>query len=316
MNAILVSAGDEDRWCDDSVIPSDSGEEIDEQSVADVKSIEVVANDLESFQFPSLIQEKEDEETNGLRWTFNGTVDTPINLATDLKTELKAEHARKFSRPLSSFLSFFPIEFWKIVVVRTNEYARWRISVEKNFPYPEFKDTYIKEMIIFFSLLLRMTLSPTPGRSFATNWRYGNKMSLNRFKQLRAAFYLAEKGVPENESKDALYRVRPLLNVLKKNFMNYIVPGKELAIDESSVACRSKYGRNMIFFNGTKPCGKYHFRFYVLCEADHYNCMRLIVATKSGCDTADGYIEATSDDSDSEEEEDNDDNNEEKKRQI
>ncbi|CAJ1939354.1 unnamed protein product [Cylindrotheca closterium] len=49
----------------------------------------------------------------------------------------------------------------------------------------------------------------------------------------------------------------------------------------------------MIVYNPSKPTGKYHFRFYCLCEADHYNCIRLIVHTKSGCDKADGFVDPT-----------------------
>ncbi|OWY94201.1 Transposase [Phytophthora megakarya] len=36
--------------------------------------------------------------------------------------------------------------------------------------------------------------------------------------------------------------------------------GRNVALDECSVACRSKYGRHVIVFNPTKPTGKYHFR--------------------------------------------------------
>jgi len=66
--------------------------------------------------------------------------------------------------------------------------------------------------------------------------------------------------------------------------------GGQLAVDESSVACRSKYGRHFIFFNSTKPGGKYHFRFYLLCKADFYNCLQKRVATRDGTDKGDGYI--------------------------
>ena len=102
-------------------------------------------------------------------------------------------------------------------------------------------------------------------------------------------------------SKDALFKVRPLLNTLKKTLGIYLDPGTDLAVDESSVACRSMYGRNMIFFNNTKPSGKYHFRFYLLCETDYYNCLRMVVATKTGCDRADGFADPDHEESDVEE---------------
>ena len=90
---------------------------------------------------------------------------------------------------------------------------------------------------------------------------------------------MSEKGFAEENSNDALYKIRPLLNVLKKTLGEYLIPGSDLAIDETSVACRSKYGRQLIFYNNTKPSGKYHFRFYALCDSDTYNCLRIAIHT-------------------------------------
>ena len=101
---------------------------------------------------------------------------------------------------------------------------------------------------------------------------------------------MTEKGFPEESSNDALYKVRPLLNILKKTLGDYLIPGSDLALDETSVACRSKYyGRNLIFYNNTKPSGKYHFRFYALCDSDSYSCLRIVIHTRNGSDRADGY---------------------------
>ena len=65
--------------------------------------------------------------------------------------------------------------------------------------------------------------------------------------------------------------------------------GDDLALDESSFAYRSKYGQNLIFFNNTKPGGKFHFRFYLLCCCDTYAITRLRVHTRNLSDLADGY---------------------------
>ena len=60
-------------------------------------------------------------------------------------------------------------------------------------------------------------------------------------------------------SNDALFKVRPLLNALKINFMCYLELGDETALNEASVASRSRYGGDVIFFNPTKSGGKFHF---------------------------------------------------------
>ena len=99
---------------------------------------------------------------------------------------------------------------------------------------------------------------------------------------------MSEKGFAEENSNDALHKVCPLLNMLKKTLGEYLIPGSDLAIDETSVACRSKYGRQLIFYNNTKPSGTYHFRFYALCDSDTYNCLRIVIHTRNGSDRADG----------------------------
>ncbi|KAG3142281.1 hypothetical protein PC128_g24810 [Phytophthora cactorum] len=45
----------------------------------------------------------------------------------------------------------------------------------------------------------------------------------------------------------------------------YVAVGRYVALDEASVACRSKYGKPLIVYSPMKPTGKYHFRIYMLC---------------------------------------------------
>lgn len=65
--------------------------------------------------------------------------------------------------------------------------------------------------------------------------------------------------------KDAVARIRTLVNLLKITGGKYVDVGRDVALDEASVACRSKFGRRLIMYNPMKPGGKYHFRIYMLC---------------------------------------------------
>lgn len=65
--------------------------------------------------------------------------------------------------------------------------------------------------------------------------------------------------------KDAIARIRTLVNLLKITGGKYVEIGRDVALDEASIACRSKYGRRLIMYNPMKPGGKYHFRIYMLC---------------------------------------------------
>lgn len=67
----------------------------------------------------------------------------------------------------------------------------------------------------------------------------------------------------------------------------YVDLGDEVALDEASVASRSRYGQDVIFLNKTKPGGKYHFRFYMICCSTSYICIRLKMHTKNSSDVAD-----------------------------
>ena len=217
------------------------------------------------FTFPSL---ETDDFTNieedGLEWELNGSVASPHNVYDGPPSYIPKKFKCHFNTPLSSFLAFFPIELWKIVVVETNKYAKW--SHDTFGTFRSWKPTDLRELMAFVSLLIRMTLYPTPGQPFDCCWKYSDYMPIARFKSLRAAFHMSENGNREKITKDTFYKVRPLLNTIKINCGKYIIPGRDLAIDESSVACRSKYGRFLIFYNPSKPTGKYHFRLYLLYE--------------------------------------------------
>jgi Transposase IS4 len=78
-----------------------------------------------------------------------------------------------------------------------------------------------------------------------------------------------------------------LLNTVKITFPAYLIVGNELALDEASVSSRSRFGSQLIFFNPSKPGGKFHFRFYMLCDADTYACLRLRVHTRNKSDVGD-----------------------------
>jgi Transposase IS4 len=83
-----------------------------------------------------------------------------------------------------------------------------------------------------------------------------------------------------------------LLNTVKLTFPAYLIVGNELALDEASVSSRSRYGSQLIFYNPSKPGGKFHFRFYMLCDVDTFACLRLRLHTRDKSDLGDPTPEA------------------------
>jgi hypothetical protein len=61
----------------------------------------------------------------------------------------------------------------------------------------------------------------------------------------------------------------------------FMISGSELALDEASAASQSNFGRQVIFYNPAKNCGKFHFRFYILADASTLAELVLKVTTRN-----------------------------------
>jgi hypothetical protein len=139
-----------------------------------------------------------------------------------------------------------------------------------------------------------MVLRPTPGQSYTSAWKQPEwhlctqRMTLCRFQQIRAVLH-ANDNTKMAASNDSLFKVCPVLNCLKLTFPVHLGVRDELALDEASVSCRSKFGGFSIFFNPTKPGGKFHCRFYLLCCSSLFACVQICMHTRDMCDVADGY---------------------------
>ena len=265
--------------------------------------------DAEDLILPSLmdneVSESGDDDqvgAEGIFWKFNGKQNPPVNVSKGIKTQLKENTKTRFVTPLSSFLAFVPIEFWKLYVFRTNcqgkkHYIQRRDAAMNSFGVYRgkvWKNASLQEFMVFFGILIHMTTRPTPGQRYTDCWDnsgwhpYTCRMDRARFVEIRSALYMAEQKPKGHKSNDALFKLRPLTNVLKKTLGSYVVPGSELALDEASIASRTKYGRALICFNPSKPGGKYHFKLYVVTDTDCFVCLRFRIHMKNGSDVGDG----------------------------
>ena len=240
----------------------------------------------------------EDEE--GFRWSSEGSLLPPATISQRGKSQVKPDRRGCFETPLTSFFSFAPLKMFRGIAMYSNAYAHDVMSKKGK---PEISgarwasDITITEIMKFFGLLLHMVMRPTPGSSYPYCWMdpgwhpYTAHMTLRRFQQIRSVLHFNYNLAPGAKVNDALYKVRPLLNCIKLTFPSYLQFGDNFALDEASVASRSRYGNDVIFFNPTKPGGKYHFRFYLLCCSSSYACIRLRMHTRNDTDFGDGYFE-------------------------
>eukprot|EP00978_Attheya_sp_CCMP212_P002545 scaffold5157_cov34-Attheya_sp.AAC.1 len=220
-------------------------------------------------------------------------------------TKIKVGATSKFDTPLNSFLAFLPIPIWETMVEYSNINAQQKKTAHPKgwiSGHPWNKDLCLEELMTFWSILFEMTLHPTPGRQYNHMWSkstlypFTQCMAITRFRQIRSIIHLNDNECKHTSKKDSLVKIRPLLQVLKQTLASHIDVGDELALDEASLASKSKFGRGFIMYNPMKPGGKFHYRFYFVCEADNYNLVRFIMHTRTNADLADGFNTSLDDD--------------------
>jgi len=190
---------------DGEMLESESDEEVEEVSDKDTTDTgpsihphNTTASNLEkmSWFLENGGLERTDTRTtrlyeNGIRWQQNAKVTPPVNVSTGLQSKLKASALSNFNTPLSSFLSFLPLRFWKLWLYETNRYGKARSK-------KPFTRISLQEFMIFWGIMIKMTLHPTPGRSYTSVWStgsrahhdYGRHMARNRFSFIRGNLHM------------------------------------------------------------------------------------------------------------------------------
>ena len=115
-----------------------------------------------------------------------------------------------------------------------------------------------------------------------------NKMKLKSFQQIRATFSIKSYSPSK---KDALTKVRLILNMLKNTLGAYVKVGSDVSLDEATFASPSSYGRNLIYYNRRKPAGKFHYKAFCLCYPFTNIMTNIRFATRNGSDKADPMFE-------------------------
>ncbi|GMF41085.1 unnamed protein product [Phytophthora fragariaefolia] len=174
-------------------------------------------------------------------------------------TRVRQESVRLFTHSASSsFLAYVPLYFWRQIVSEVNAYAA--VKNVKLLPA-----VTLSELMKFVGILFFMTINDKG--EYANYWGVQPEDAMTKGNmQITGGCSLKTRYLPPTQ-RDPAARIRPLLNLLKSTGGMYVEVGRDVALDESSVACRSKFGRHCIVFNPMKPTGKYHFRLYMPCCA-------------------------------------------------
>jgi hypothetical protein len=111
-------------------------------------------------------------------------------------------------------------------------------------------------------------------------------MQISRFEQIRQCFHF-NSNPHEETTKDSLHKVCPILNIIKYTIGRYMKVGSDLSLDAMSIQISSRYAGDLTMFNKDKNCGKFHFRFFAVCCAFTWACLRLRACTRKKDDVAD-----------------------------
>ena len=163
-----------------------------------------------------------------------------IIVGTNMASSIRNQHADSDLTPTVLFEKFFGDDVIKMLVERTNKYAR----IEKNKPIFE---TSIGEMRLFVAILFTSGYAPLPRRRLywesaddVKNAAISGAMTRNRFDELIMCLH-----VSDNEhlaANDRMAKVRPLFDALNLRFLaEFPRSQNQLSIDESMVPY---YGRH------------------------------------------------------------------------
>ena len=140
--------------------------------------------------------------------------------------------------PVELFELMFTDEIWNMMITECTRYALFINCADPKVT--------IEEMKVFISILIVSGYNVLPGKRFywesspdVRNELIYQSMRRDRFIQIMRFLHFANNTQPD--MSDKMWKLRPLMNVMKNNFMMQFRPVKQLDYDESMVPY---YGRH------------------------------------------------------------------------
>ncbi|XP_049306580.1 piggyBac transposable element-derived protein 1-like isoform X2 [Bactrocera dorsalis] len=191
-------------------------------------------NDGDLNENENVVQEvMEKIDLKSLKWRSAEIMESE----TTWKSELCSNEVKT---PIEYFSTFFTDELWQKICEETNLYAIQTKGIELKCTVPEMK------RFVGILLYLAVVKIPTYRMAWAANFKLAaveNALPRNRFEKIKQFFHLndnskqPQRGTPEY---DKLYKVRPLLDAIKKEF-NEISQEEFQSIDEQMIAYKGQH---------------------------------------------------------------------------
>ena len=128
--------------------------------------------------------------------------------------------------------------------------------------------------VIVMGLVRKSTISKYWRRnSFGSTPFFGIHLTRPQFERLLVNLHVNDN---TRANTDPLYKIRPVVDMVDRNFLHVYTPKKNISVDEAACPFKGRLGFKM--YNPRKPA-RFHIRLYQACEAESGYCMGLEIFT-------------------------------------
>lgn len=190
--------------------------------------------------------------------------------------------------PMAIFNAFFDDEIMEYIASETNRYADQ--FIEKNDLTPSararhWKETNLKEMRLFFAILIYMGIVQKP----VEEWYWSRRQSIStpfindiipyrRFQLLMKFLHFSNNETFDIKShpQPKLKKIYEIFQLICRKFQSVYIPKKDITVDESLVPYKGKLGYKQYI---PSKRARFGVKLYELCESDTGYIWNMIVYT-------------------------------------
>jgi hypothetical protein len=223
-------------------------EEIDtEESTSSLSEVSSSDDDLDSMhpESGSSVEEMSDDEMDSNSWNkIKSESDAEFIEDHGLIKEVTLLIEDNTIDPIDCYRHFITDEIIDLMVRETNRYAQQYFQTHEIISQSKFcqwKPNTDQEMLKFLGIVIQMGLTQMPKLShyWSSSQLYGseiiqNSMSRERFEFLLKFWHFSNND-NKNSNQDRLFKLKPLLDLLRARFSSVYIPGLVVTIDETMV---------------------------------------------------------------------------------
>lgn len=225
-----------------------SFEETDtEESATSLSEVSSLGDDFDEMQLESESSDEEMavDEVNSNGWyEIEPESDAEFMEDHGLVDEVISASEDNIINPIDCYRHFITDEIISLMVRETNRYAEQYLQVHeisRRSKYREWKPTTAEEMLKFFGIIIEMGLVQMPQMNhyWSNSQLYGseiirNAMPRERF-ELLLKFWHFSNNDDKDSSQDRLFKLQPILNLLRARFSSVYIPDSVVTIDETMI---------------------------------------------------------------------------------